>query len=93
MDKAEAKSILAKELRAWRRRPYPELSAAVGDTWHTEVAAPSGARYQVEVLALWDDRPGGNVRVIASIDDGGLRALVPLSDDFIMAPTGDLVGE
>ena len=38
-------------------------------------------------------RPGGNVRVIGSIDDGGWRAFVPLSDSFIKAADGRFVGE
>lgn len=92
MDEKEARAILPEELQAWRRRPYAGLAAAVGNSWHAEVIAP-GVRYQLEVIAVWDDRPGGNVRVIASIDDGGLRAFVPLGDDFIMAPDGHFVGE
>jgi hypothetical protein len=33
------------------------------------------------------------VHVLGAIDDGGLRAFVPLCDDFIMAPDGSFVGE
>lgn len=93
MNEEEARAILVQELREWRGRPYAALAAAVGDAWHVEVAGPSGARYQLEVNAVWDDRPGRNVRVIGSIDDGGLRAFVPLSDAFIVAPDGHFVGE
>ncbi|MGH2607051.1 MAG: hypothetical protein ACRDG5_10710 [Anaerolineales bacterium] len=93
MNEEEAWAILAQELREWRGRPYAALAAAVGDSWHAEVIAPSGARSQLEVNAVWDDRAGRNVRVIGSIDDGGLRAFVPLSDDFIVAPDGHFVGE
>jgi hypothetical protein len=41
----------------------------------------------------WDGERGGNVRVISTIDDGGLRAFVPLSDSFIKAADGSFVGE
>lgn len=44
----------------------------------------SGAVYQFEIQVFWDDKPGGNVRVMGSIDDGGWRAFVPLCEDFIM---------
>ena len=27
------------------------------------------------------------------VDDGGLRAFVPLTEDFIMAPDGSFIGE
>lgn len=49
--------------------------------------------WQLEVVVSWDDEPDGNVRVVASIDDGGLRAFVPMSEDFIESPSGELVGE
>lgn len=41
-----------------------------------------------EVQAFWDDEPDGAIRVMASIDDGGWRAFVPLTEDFILAPDG-----
>jgi hypothetical protein len=42
---------------------------------------------------VWDDRTGGDLRVIGSIDDGGWRAFRPLSSDFIVRPDGTFVGE
>jgi hypothetical protein len=42
---------------------------------------------------FWDGREEENLRVIAAIDDGGWRALSPLSEDFIVAPDGSFVGE
>ena len=59
----------------------------------TEVIAPSGTRYQLEVVFVWDDKPNADVRVIASVDAGGIRALLPTSDDFIVSPQGRFVGE
>jgi hypothetical protein len=47
----------------------------------------------LDVLVYWDGEPGGNVRVIGTIDDGGARAFVPMSDDFIKAPDGSFVSE
>jgi hypothetical protein len=58
-----------------------------------EVRGPSGASYQIEVEAVWDDKAGGNLRVRVHIDDRGLRAFAPLTDDFIVAPNGSFVGE
>lgn len=49
--------------------------------------------YQGEVQVFWDDKPNGAIRVMASIDDGGWRAFVPLTADFILAPDGTFVGE
>lgn len=38
-------------------------------------------------------QPGGAVRVLGSIDDGGLRSFWRISQDFILAPDGKFVGE
>ncbi len=82
------------ELAGWRSRPYAELAALVDVELETRVVAgASGERYQVQVQVFWDARPGGDVRVMAAIDDGGLRAFVPLTASFILAPDGSFVGE
>ena len=43
--------------------------------------------------SLLDAKPDNNIRVSVSIDDGGLRAFFPMTDDFIMSPSGAFVGE
>jgi hypothetical protein len=54
---------------------------------------PDGREYQIEVEVMWDDQPGGAVRVLAAIDDGSFRAFLALSDDFIMGPDGQFIGK
>ncbi len=49
--------------------------------------------YQVETVAVWDGGKEGDLRVMVTVDDGGWRAFVPLSEHFILAPDGSLVGE
>ena len=93
MNKVEALALLEAHLQAWRKRPYAELAAAIGNQACTELAGASGAKYQVEVEAFWDARRGGNIHVLGSIDDGGIRAFMPLTSDFILAPDGHFVGE
>jgi len=39
---------------------------------------------------FWDSLPDGNLRIMASIDDGGWRALLPLTESLIMKPDGTL---
>ena len=70
-----------------------ELVALLGKPQVTELRGPSGANYQVEVEAHWDQEPGGALRVLGSIHDGGWRALKPLTDDFIVASDNTFVGE
>jgi hypothetical protein len=92
MDKAEAQRLLDRHLAGYRHMAYDDLVDLIGAGDCVEVEGPSGVPYQIEVDVIWDRRKGGDVRVIASIDDGGLRALVPLTDDFIMTPEGRLLG-
>lgn len=74
-------------------KTHNELASLVGEPETFTVHGPSGAEYQVEIEALWDDEAGKNLRVLGSIDDGGFRGLVPLCDDFIITPEGSFVGE
>jgi len=93
MDSQEARTIVAEELRRYRAMSHQELQRLLKEQDHFEVRGASGASYQLEVEAVWDDRPGENLRVFGHIDDRGLRAFAPLTEDFIMAPDGSLVGE
>jgi len=93
MDKREAKEILAHKLKVYRKRSYDDLLYLLYTQDTEEIKASSGVVYQLEFQAVWDDKEGGNLRVMGAIDDGGFRAFVPLSDDFIIAPDGSFVGE
>jgi hypothetical protein len=95
MNKAEAKAILATELAKYRAKPYRELVDLVGNSHRTEITAASGTWYQIAVQGLWDDpkKPNDVVRIAGAIDDGGVRAYVPLTDSFLVAPNGEFVGE
>jgi hypothetical protein len=96
VDKQEAREILAAEVLRLRSRDYAELMQLFDPDLETrQVQGSSGAAYNLEVGAVFDDREkSGNIRVIVSIDDGrGLRAFVPLTADFVIAPDGKFVGE
>jgi len=95
MDVTEAGGILEQQIGSLRERPYSELKqlveARVIQT--LEIVGASGTRYNVEAQALWDSKKRNNIRVLASIDDGGTRAFHPVTCDFIKAPDGSFVGE
>ena len=90
MDRAEAKSILARTLSEFAARPYDQLVAAIKHTDVKNVTGESGANYQIEIDVLWDSKHGKNLRIIGSIDDGGWRAFLPLTESLIMRPDGTL---
>ena len=93
MDTLEARQVLAAELKTYRAKPYAELVQLRGGAIVSEQTGPSGAHYQLEVQVMWDGQPNGAILVIGSVDDGGWRAFIPLTESFIKLPTGDLVGE
>ena len=96
MDINEAQGVLRHYLTSFRAERYEDLTRLIDQ--HPGVAVvpgPSGVNYQVEVQVFWDAgaRKPGNLRVRGAIDAGGWRALMPLVEDFIMAPDGSFVGE
>ena len=93
MDKDEALEVLRRHLALYRQRTYSDLVGLIGKPSVAEVTGPSGARYQIEVEAYWDSKRNGDLRVMGSVDDGGLRAFMPLTDDFILSPEGRFLGE
>lgn len=88
MNKFEAQKILSEELARFNGRSHSELTQFVGDE-HVEayeVRAASGSAYRIEIQFFWDDRPGETIRVAGSVDDGGFRAFMPLTDSFLCEP-------
>jgi hypothetical protein len=86
MDRTIASMLLERELAQARQRGYDGLKADVGQEVTKQVVGPDGKDYQVSVLVVWDAQENGPVRVIASIDDGGWRAFVPLTADDLIYP-------
>ena len=93
MNTGEAQRVLSEQLATYRPLPYAELVARIEKVETLEIPRRGERPWQLEFLFYWDSEPGGNVRVIGSIDDGGLRAFRPMSDSFIKAPSGQFVGE
>lgn len=93
MNQAEANRILEMHLERARNRTYEELRGLIGNPETDDVKGSDGTSYQVETDALWDDRAQGNLRVLISVDDGGLRAFAPVTADFILSSAGAFVGE
>jgi hypothetical protein len=91
MDRNEADGLLRQQLDRHRTRSHRELESLIAEPEVVELVGPSGTRFCIEVLAVWDSEVSGDIRVIGSIDDGSWRAFKPLRDDFIMRPDGTLV--
>ncbi len=93
MDKVEASKVLEKELSHFRENSYKELCGLIDSDPSTKEVVVGAKTYQVSITTYWDDKPEDNIWVIGSIDDGGLSAIIPTSQDFIMAPSGEFIDE
>jgi hypothetical protein len=56
-----------KKVHAFGKQPYAELVALVGEYEHSDIHGPSGTIYQIELQVLWDAKPNGAIRVVASM--------------------------
>jgi len=103
MTKAEMDAVLTDHLANYREWPYDQLAAKVkeGLEDHDESQALDGTEYQVEVQFFWDDKPEGNIRVMADLcaePQRRLLGILPIYlphaiSCFIMSPDGRFVGE
>jgi hypothetical protein len=85
MDKQELQRVLDRELDRWCAKPYEALVAELTDAVNYE-GGEGAASYQVEVLML--ERTLERVHVSLAVDDGGWRAFLPLSTDFLVHRDG-----
>jgi hypothetical protein len=79
VDRREAEGLLEQQLETYRSRSYKDLTTLVGGTRAIEVRGQTGTSYQLEIEVFWDDQPGHEIRVVASIDGGGWRAFAPIT--------------
>ncbi len=92
MDKVEARDLLEEFLDELKSRSREELLELISNPVCIEKTGQSGTVYQIEYEALWDSEPGRDLRIIASIDDGGfISALKPLTADFLVSSQGKVV--
>jgi hypothetical protein len=75
----------------YRAMGYSALLRLLDEQDMFELEGSSGTKYQVEIYAVWDNLEPGDLRVIGCIDDGGWRAFVPLSSDFISRLDGTVI--
>jgi len=87
MDKSEAHKILGEQLARFSK--YTELVPLVesGHVENIEIRGAKATKYHVEVQFFWDDKCRRIVRVVGSIDDGGIRAFVPMTQSLLISPT------
>jgi hypothetical protein len=95
VNRSEAKELLSKHIERLKKRPYGELKELLNrdKLEYFKETGKSGAKYQIKIHAVWDDKRDGALRVFVEIDDGGWRSFFPLADSFIITPIGTFAGE
>lgn len=86
MNNEEALSLLKNFHDQLEVTGFDALSKRAGESDALEVAGASGKAYQIEYDILWDHKPNGAIRIIGSVDDGGLRAFAPLTESRLVTP-------
>ena len=86
MNREEADQLLQRELDEFEALGFVTLAQRVGEVVARDVPRSAGTTYQLELQIFWDDRPGGPLRLLGSVDDGGLRSFVPLTSSRIVKP-------
>lgn len=108
MTLTEKEQLLATHLAKFRTWPYETLVKEISRTArkhdclsHVEGTWDDGTEWQIEVNVCWDDRKGGDVRVIADIttfNPNSGHNFLPIqipdaAESFIVAPDGTFFGE
>jgi len=86
MDTAEAKRIIGEQLARFTNHTALVPLVESGHVETLGIRGASGTAYQVEVQFFWDDARRRIVRVVGSIDDGGIRWFVPLTETLLISP-------
>ena len=85
-NKHEAREELRRIVLEHEPLTYDSWLKHLGQVKRIEFTSASGVWYQATVEPLWDDRPGGVLRVMFCLDDGGIGAYSPLTDSLLLAP-------
>jgi len=86
MTREEQRSALREALETWAQRGYCLLVNKIGDVERLVIHGDHDREWFVEIRMSWDDKPGGDIRVTGTIDDGGIGAFFPTTDSVLVSP-------
>ena len=88
-DKAEARAELQRLVTDHEGRSYAHWADLIEKVKGSEFTTKQGNWYQAEIEVFWDSHPGGTIRVVFAIDDGGRSAFFPMTDSLLIEPPED----
>ena len=83
-NKAEAEAELRRVVAEHEGKDYAFWAGHIGQKKLLEFTAQSGTWYQGSVEVFWDDKPGGAIRVLFALDDGGVGAYHPIASSLLL---------
>jgi hypothetical protein len=92
MNRECARIVLNQKLDELRKLTHGELLTLLDRPSFDRVKGQDGVEYQVETQAFWDNKKKRNIRVVVAVDDGGIRAMMPLTGTLIVSPDGSFIG-
>lgn len=90
LDTREARQVIGPVLEEYEAKSYEHLFEVVEDSFelsHTDyrsVRGASGVEYQVRTNVFLEDRRTGQLRVRVAVDDGGSRAVAPVTECLLI---------
>jgi hypothetical protein len=83
-DKGDARRELDRLVREHSAVSYSEWVSRLDQQKRLEFTSSAGIWYQATIEPVWDDKPGGRIRVLFAIDDGGRGAFHPFTDSLLL---------
>jgi hypothetical protein len=83
-NKAEARAELQRVVAEHEGKDYAFWAGHIGQKKLLEFTAQSGIWYQGSIEPFWDDKPGGAIRVLFELDDGGIGAYHPMTSSLLL---------
>jgi hypothetical protein len=85
-NRTEAQAELQRVVSEHEGNGYGFWARHIGRTKRLEFTTKSGTWYQGAIEPLWDDQPGGAIRVVFALDDGGVGAYHPMTSCLLLDP-------
>lgn len=83
-NKAEARAELQRVVAEHEGNDYAFWAGHIGQKKLLEFTTQSGTWYQGSIEPFWDDKPGGAIRVLFELDDGGVGAYHPMTSSLLL---------
>lgn len=80
MNTQQAEAVLEEIISEFGNLSYEHLAGMIGQKPHRRRVHD----FNVVIEVVWDNKADGDVRVLGAIDDGSIRAFLPLSRDEIV---------